>query len=127
MDPDLRRDLALLRQLDHMHRRRVSPLLARPAFQRRLKFPDRRIAGTPDRVERDAGAGLTAVAFDLKPAISAVEALRDGRRGLRGPAIALHLDRPCFGLGAVGLAYGRERAPGRPQAVRSSRPRSSTS
>ena len=28
----LRRDLALLRQLDHVHGRRVSPFLARPAF-----------------------------------------------------------------------------------------------
>jgi hypothetical protein len=32
--------------------------------------------------------------------------LRDGRGGLGGSAIAFHLDRPCFGLGAVGLTYG---------------------
>jgi hypothetical protein len=46
------------------------------------------------------------MAFDLKPTIAAIEALPDGRRRLRRAAIALHLDRPCFGLGAVGLAYG---------------------
>jgi len=28
MHPSVRRDLALLRELDHVHRRRVSPLLA---------------------------------------------------------------------------------------------------
>jgi hypothetical protein len=44
------------------------------------------------------------VAFDFEPTVSAVEALRDGRRRLRWPAIALHLDPPC-GLGAVGIAY----------------------
>ena len=26
--------------------------------------------------------------------------------GWGGSAIAFHLDRPCFGLGAVGLTYG---------------------
>jgi hypothetical protein len=34
---------------------------------------------TPDRIERNVGAGLTAVAFDLKPAITTVETLSDGR------------------------------------------------
>jgi hypothetical protein len=37
--PNVRRDLALLRQLHHVNGRRVSPFPARPAFQRRLKFP----------------------------------------------------------------------------------------
>jgi len=32
------------------------------------QVPDRRIARTPDRTERQAGAGLTAVAFDFQPA-----------------------------------------------------------
>jgi hypothetical protein len=39
MTPDVRRDLSLLCQLDHANRRRVSPLLARAAFQRCLQFP----------------------------------------------------------------------------------------
>jgi hypothetical protein len=34
MNPNVRRDLPLLRQLDHVNRRRISP--------RRLKFSDRR-------------------------------------------------------------------------------------
>jgi hypothetical protein len=38
--------------------------------------------------------------------LAAVEALRDRRRRLRRSAIALHLDRPCFCLGTVGLADG---------------------
>ena len=62
-----------------MNGRRVAAFPARPAFQRRLKLPDRRITGTSDRIKRDTGAGLTAVAFDFEPAISAVEALGDGR------------------------------------------------
>jgi hypothetical protein len=37
MHPKIRRDLARFRRLDH-DRRRVSSFLARPAFQRRLKF-----------------------------------------------------------------------------------------
>jgi hypothetical protein len=44
------------------------------------------------------------VALDFEPPVSAVEALRDGWRRLRGPTVAFHLDRPCFGPGAVGLA-----------------------
>jgi hypothetical protein len=31
------------------------------------------------------------MAFDLKPTVSAIEALRDGRRRLRWRAIAFHL------------------------------------
>jgi hypothetical protein len=58
MHPDVRRDLPLLRQLNHVHRRGIAALLARPVFQRRLKFPDRRVARTPDRIERDAGTRL---------------------------------------------------------------------
>jgi hypothetical protein len=48
MHPRVRRNLALLRQLDHVNRRRMSRRPARPAFQRRLKFPDRCIARTAD-------------------------------------------------------------------------------
>jgi hypothetical protein len=39
---------------------RCIALLERPTFQSRFQLPDRRIAGTADRIERDAGAGLTA-------------------------------------------------------------------
>jgi hypothetical protein len=39
--PSIRRDLALLRQLDHVNTWRIARRPARPAFQRRLKFPDR--------------------------------------------------------------------------------------
>jgi hypothetical protein len=56
------------------------------------------MARTPYRIEGDARSGFAAVAFDLEPAVSAVKALRDGRRRLRGA----NLDRPRFGLGAVG-------------------------
>jgi hypothetical protein len=72
MDPNVRRDLPLHRQLHHVHGRFVTARSARPAFQRRFKFPDRRIARTPDRVERQARAGFAVVAFDFEPAISAV-------------------------------------------------------
>ena len=57
MHPSIWRGRAHLCQLDHMNGRRVSALLARPAFQRGLKFPDRRIARPPDGVERDARLG----------------------------------------------------------------------
>jgi hypothetical protein len=106
MNPDVGRDLPLLGQLDHVNWRRVSAFLARPAFQRRFQFPDRRLARTPDRIERDARAGLAAVAFNFEPAVSAIETLPDGRRRLRWPAIAFHLDRPCFRFGAVGSTDG---------------------
>src|SRR5258705_8735878 len=51
---------------------------ARPAFQRRLKFPDRRIAGTADRVE-----------------------------GRTLPAKAARAPRPCFGSLFEGLDTGQ--------------------
>jgi hypothetical protein len=65
MHPFVRRDLALLRELDHVDARRIARRPARPAFQRRLKFPDRRIAWPADVLKRDAGLGFTAMAFDL--------------------------------------------------------------
>jgi hypothetical protein len=46
MHPELRRDLARLGRLDHVHWRRISPFLAGSAFQRRFKLPDRRIPRT---------------------------------------------------------------------------------
>src|ERR1700694_3016233 len=58
MHPRVRRDLQVHRQLDHVHGRRVSPFLARAAFERRLELPDRCVARTMDGLERDAGLGF---------------------------------------------------------------------
>lgn len=77
MRPDVRRDLLLLRQPDHVHRRPVAWRPAGSAPERAFQFPDRRIAGAADGVERKAGAGLAAFAHDLEPAVTAIEALRD--------------------------------------------------
>src|SRR6266480_8017782 len=44
MHPDVGSDLACLGQLDLVHGRRVSRRSAGSSFQRRLKFPDRRVA-----------------------------------------------------------------------------------
>jgi hypothetical protein len=82
MHPRVRRDFALHRQLDHVNWRRKSRGPARPAFQRRFEFPDWRVARTADMFKRNAGACFAAVAFHLQPAVTAVEALRDGRRRL---------------------------------------------
>jgi hypothetical protein len=64
------------------------------------------MARTPYRFEGDARSGFAAIAFDFEPAVSAVKALRDGRRRLRGAAITLHMDRSGFGLGTIGLTEG---------------------
>jgi hypothetical protein len=106
MHPNIRRDLARLRQLDHVHRRRVAAFAAGAAFQRRFQLPDRRILRPADGIERQARAGLAAVALDLEPGEPAIDALPDRRRWLRRTAVALHADRPRFGLRAVGLANG---------------------
>jgi hypothetical protein len=52
MRSEIRRDLALHRQLDYVHPWRITRRLARPAFQCRLKFPDRGITRPADGVER---------------------------------------------------------------------------
>ncbi len=92
MHPEVRRDLARLGQLDHAHRRRVAAFSARSAFQRRFKLPDRRVVRPADGIKRNAGAGFTAIAFDIEPAEPATQALSDGRRRLRRPTVALHPD-----------------------------------
>jgi hypothetical protein len=89
VSPDVRRYLELCRQLDHVHRWLVAARSARTATERSFKFPDRRIARPANGIKRDAGAGLTAVAFDFHPTIAAVKTLADRRRWLRWPAIAL--------------------------------------
>jgi hypothetical protein len=63
-------------------------------FSAASKFPDRRITRSADGIERQAGAGLATTAYDLKPAITAVQTLRDGRRRLRRPAKTFHLFGP---------------------------------
>src|ERR1700736_6793169 len=106
MHPLIRRDLPRLRQLDHMHRRRVAALPAGSAFQRRFQLPDRRIPRPADGIERKARAGLAAVALDLEPGEPAIEALPDRRRWLRRPTVAFHPYRPRVSLGTIRLANG---------------------
>jgi hypothetical protein len=55
----------ILGRLDHVTGRRVSALLARPAFIALPQVPDRRIARSPDSIKQDAGLGLAAMAFKL--------------------------------------------------------------
>src|SRR6476469_5531176 len=101
MHPLVRRDPPLLGQLDHANRRLVAASTARPASERRLQLPDRRVARPADRIQRHARPCLAAAAFNFQPAITAVQALADRRAWLRWPAIAFHADRPCFRLGTV--------------------------
>jgi hypothetical protein len=111
MHAKVRRDLARFGQLDHVYRWRLSCTTGISA----------RLPGSRSAYRADAGshrgAGSRAsykTAFDLKPTIPAIEALPDSRRRLCRAAVALHLDRPCLGFGAVGLTYGlaaRFRAP----------------
>jgi hypothetical protein len=69
MDPSAGRYFALRRQLDHVHRWLVAASATGSASERPFKFPDRRIARAPDGIERDAGAGLTAIALDFHPTV----------------------------------------------------------
>ena len=110
MHPNVRRDLALFGQPDHVHRRSVSRRSARSAFQRRLEFPNRSVARAPDRIQRQTGSRFAAFAHDLEPAIAAVEALRDGRRWLRRAAETFHPFRPQMTLRGVRLARGLQSA-----------------
>jgi len=57
-----------------------------------------RVAWAADCIERQSGSRLAPLAFDLKPAKAAVEALSDGRRRLRRATVGFHLERPrlCF-------------------------------
>jgi hypothetical protein len=51
----IRRNLAPFGQLNHVHRRFVSARAARPAFHRRFKFPDRRVAWSANGVKGNLG------------------------------------------------------------------------
>jgi hypothetical protein len=64
MHPIVRRNFPLFGQLYHMHRRRVSPLLARSIFQRGFKLSYRCVPWTANRIERDAGPDYRAFASD---------------------------------------------------------------
>ena len=54
----------------------------------------RMVRFVPDRIERDACAGLAAIAFDLKPAEDAVDALAHWWRGLSRATA----DGPCLSM-----------------------------
>jgi hypothetical protein len=64
---------------NHVNGRRVSPFLTRPAFQCRFKCPNERVAGSAYGVKWNAGLCFAAVALDFKPAVTAIQALRDRR------------------------------------------------
>jgi hypothetical protein len=55
-------------------------------------------------LQRNARLRLAAFALELKPAVAAVQALRDRRRRLRRAAVPLHPDRPSFRGCGVRLA-----------------------
>jgi hypothetical protein len=84
MHPNVGHGLALFREPDHVHRWRVSRCSARSAFQRGLKFPDRRIARPADVFERNAGFGFAATAFQLQPAVAAIGIARSSAMAARG-------------------------------------------
>ena len=79
---------------------------ARSAFQRRLKFPDQRIAPPADVFKRNAGLGFAATAFDLQPAIATIEALRDRGDACAGrPYPSIRIDHASASA-RVRLAHG---------------------
>jgi hypothetical protein len=90
MHPSVRCDLPPLAEPDPVDGRRIATFATGRAFQSGLQFPDRRIARTPDRIEPQAGAGPAAMTLDLKPAVSAADALPYRWGGLCGSAISFH-------------------------------------
>jgi hypothetical protein len=89
-------DLLRRGQLHYVHRGPIAALLARPAFERGFQLPDRRI---PRPADCSGCAPLPA-------SPTAIEALPDRWRWLRGAAVALHLNRPRLRLGAIRLTGG---------------------
>ena len=79
---------------------------ARPAPKRSLQLPDRRLARTAYRIQRQACPSLTSVAFDFEPAVSAIQTLVDRWGWLSGSTEAFHLLRPCQAVGGARLAHG---------------------
>jgi hypothetical protein len=94
MNPPVRSNLSLLGQHDHAHWRLVTARAARPASEGRLQLPDRRITRPADCIQGQARPRLASAAFDLQPAVTAVQALADRWRRLRWASIALHADGP---------------------------------
>src|SRR3954470_18061148 len=90
MYPTIGRNFPLLRQLDHVYGRLVALGTAGPAPERGFELPDRRVARTPNGIERNARASLAALAFDFQPTVTAVQALGYCRRRLRRTAEAFH-------------------------------------
>jgi hypothetical protein len=106
MHPDIGRGLPLFGQSDHVYRRCVATFPARPAFERGLELPDRRVLWPADTIQRDARFGFAAMAAYLQPAEPAVEALSDRGGRLRWSTVAFHADRPQLGLRSIRLPYG---------------------
>jgi hypothetical protein len=106
MNPFVRRDFPLFRQPDHPNRRLVPARTARSATKRCLQLPNWRLKRPSNRIQRQARSCLTSGAFDLQPAITAVEALTYRWGRLSWAAITFHSDRPCFGLGSIRGAEG---------------------
>ena len=96
MHPQGRRNLACFGQHDHVHARLVGRRSTGPAPERSFQLPDRSSARPADGIKRNAGAGLTAIAFNFHPAVSAIQALGDAGRWLRRSTEGFHADRPCF-------------------------------
>src|SRR5512144_2720468 len=71
--PTVRRDFARLRQLDYADRRLVATRATRPASERRLQLPDRRVTRPADRIQRHACPCLASTTLDLQPAVTAVQ------------------------------------------------------
>lgn len=106
VNPFVRRDFARLGKPDHSNWRLVAPRAARSAPKRRLQFPYRGVTRPSYRIQRQASAGLAAAAFNLQPAVTAIDALANRWGRLRWPAIALHADGPCFRFGTIRFAGG---------------------
>ena len=105
MPPLIRCNLARLRQLDHVHQRRVAALPAGSAPESRLRasrsvYP---VAGVWR--QRQAGVGLEQLRSTLshpRPPLNTGD-----RRRRFGGAIAFHADRPRVSIGVICLTKGR--------------------
>jgi hypothetical protein len=89
MNPDVGRDLPLLGQLDHVNWRRIG--LHDRHFNTASSYQIGVLRGRRIASRGIARACLAPMAFNFKPAASAIETLPDSRRRLRGPTLAFHL------------------------------------
>src|SRR6185437_6656950 len=104
VNPGVRGNFSFLCQPDHVDLRRILQRPEGSAFQCCFQFPYRRVARTANGIERQAGAGLAAVAHHLQPTIAGIEALRDCGRRLRRTTKPIHLCRPQPAFGGIRLA-----------------------